>query len=75
VTCFGSETSRTKGNKNNRTWLVPLRQVVSCGSRRLAHRKADTFGVGYFYFGVHDPQKDLAPLLLPFQDENGVELY
>lgn len=35
----------------------------------------DTFGVGYFYVGVSDPLKNLAPNLLPLQNEKGVELY
>ena len=30
---------------------------------------------GYFYVGVSDPLKNLAPNLFPLQNENGVELY
>ncbi len=45
------------------------------GSSPLEHRKADTFGIGYFYVGVSDPLKDLALVLLPMKDESGVELY
>lgn len=45
------------------------------GTSPLAERKADTFGVGYFYLGVSDPLQNLAPLLLPLQNEHGVELY
>jgi porin len=45
------------------------------GASPLAHRKADTFGVGYYYVGVSDPLKNLAPVLLPLRDESGVELY
>jgi porin len=41
----------------------------------LTVRKADTFGIGYFYVGVSDPLKSLAPNLFPLQNENGVELY
>lgn len=45
------------------------------GNSPFSVRKADTFGVGYFYVGVSDPLKSLAPNLLPLQNENGVELY
>ncbi len=45
------------------------------GTSPFAARKADTFGVGYFYVGVSDPLKSLAPNLFPLQNENGVELY
>ncbi len=45
------------------------------GTSPFAERKADTFGVGYFYVGVSDPLKSLAPNLFPLQNENGVELY
>jgi porin len=45
------------------------------GASLIAARKADTFGIGYFYLGVSEPLKNLAPNLLPLQNENGVELY
>lgn len=45
------------------------------GNSPFSERKADTFGIGYFYVGVSDPLKSLAPNLLPLQNENGVELY
>jgi porin len=45
------------------------------GTSPIAGRKADTFGVGYFYLGVSDRLKNLAPILLPLKDEHGVELY
>jgi len=45
------------------------------GSSPFTVRKADTFGIGYFYVGVSDPLKSLAPNLFPLQNENGVELY
>jgi porin len=45
------------------------------GTSPFAERKADTFGVGYFYVGVSDPLKSLAPNLFPLQNESGVELY
>ena len=56
----------------------PVRWFASAGisgASQIAGRKADTFGVAYFYLGVSEPLKDLAPLLLPLRDEHGVELY
>ena len=34
-----------------------------------------SFGIAYFYLGVSEPLKDLAPILLPLRDEHGAELY
>ncbi len=45
------------------------------GSSPLPGRKQDTFGVGYYYLGLTDALKNLAPRLLPLQDEQGVELF
>jgi porin len=45
------------------------------GSSPLPSRKQDTFGIGYFYTGVSDSLKQLAPRLLPIRDEQGVELF
>ncbi len=45
------------------------------GTSPITERKADTFGIGYFYLGVSDPLKNIAPILLPLGDEHGVELY
>jgi porin len=45
------------------------------GASPLAGRTQDTFGVGYFYLGVSDSLKELAPRLLPIRDEQGVELF
>jgi porin len=56
----------------------PVRWFASAGisgASQIAGRKADTFGVAYFYLGVSQPLKDLAPILLPLRDEYGVELY
>jgi porin len=56
----------------------PVRWFASAGisgASRFAGREADTFGVAYYYLGVSEPLKDLAPLLLPLRDEQGVELY
>jgi porin len=56
----------------------PVRWFASAGisgASQIAGRNADSFGVTYFYLGVSDPLKDLAPTLLPLRDEQGVELY
>jgi len=45
------------------------------GSSPIPGRKQDTFGVGYFYVGISDSLKQLAPNLLPIRDEQGVELF
>jgi porin len=45
------------------------------GSSPLPNRKQDSFGVGYFYTGISDSLKQLAPRLLPIRDEQGVELF
>jgi len=45
------------------------------GSNPLGNRPQDTIGVGYFYAGVSKPLKQLAPILVPLQDEKGVELF
>jgi porin len=45
------------------------------GASPIANRKADTFGVAYFYLGVSQSLKDLAPNQLPVRDEHGLELY
>lgn len=45
------------------------------GTGGVAGRDADTFGCAFFYIGVSDPLKELAPRLLPLRDEYGVELY
>ena len=56
----------------------PVRWFASAGisgASQIAGRRADSFGFAYFYLGVSEPLKDLAPILLPLQDEQGVELY
>jgi porin len=56
----------------------PVRWFASLGisgASPFAGREADTFGVAYYYLGVSDPLKNLAPLLLPLRDEYGVEMY
>jgi porin len=45
------------------------------GASPFEGRKQDTFGIGYFYLGVSDSLKQLAPRLLPIRDEQGVELF
>ncbi len=56
----------------------PVRWFASAGisgAGQIPGRKADTFGLAYFYLGVSQPLKDLAPILLPLRDEHGAELY
>ncbi|WP_231616124.1 carbohydrate porin [Novipirellula artificiosorum] len=45
------------------------------GSNPIGNRPQDTFGIGYFYTGVSEPLKQIAPILLPLQDEQGVEMF
>jgi porin len=45
------------------------------GSSPFSGRQNDTFGAGYFYTGTSDALTNLAPVLLPLGDEQGVELY
>jgi porin len=45
------------------------------GASLIHTRQRDTFGIGYYYVGVSEPLKELAPRLLPLKDEQGVELY
>jgi porin len=53
-------------------WIA---NVGLAGTSPLRNRQADTFGAGYFYTGVSEPLKDLAPILLPLGDEQGFEMY
>lgn len=45
------------------------------GSSPFCGRPLDTFGAAYFYVGINDSLKNLAPLLLPLRDEQGVEFF
>lgn len=45
------------------------------GSSPIVSRPLDTFGVGYSYVGYSSPIKNLAPALLPIQDDHAVELF
>ena len=45
------------------------------GTSPIQGRAQDTFGVGYYYLGVSDTLKELAPKLLPLRNEQGVELF
>ena len=56
----------------------PIRWFASTGisgASPIAGGCRDTFGFGFFYLGVSTELKNLAPVLLPLQDEHGVELY
>jgi porin len=45
------------------------------GSSPIAGRKLDTFGVGFYYLGLNSSLRNLAPRVLPFRDEQAVELF
>lgn len=56
----------------------PIRWIGNIGfggSSPLVSRPYDNFGVGYFYNGLGDNVKSLAPNLLQLGDEHGVELF
>lgn len=56
----------------------PVRWFASAGLSgvsRFAGRDTDSFGVAYFFVGVSEALKTLAPTVLPLRDEQGVELY
>ncbi|HSQ54742.1 MAG TPA: carbohydrate porin, partial [Gemmata sp.] len=56
----------------------PVRFIANggIGGRSLfPRRKFDTFGIGYFYFGLSDNFKSLASPFLPQRDEYGVEVF
>ena len=72
----------TGASRKNAVSIEPNRLSVAgtpasraADSSPVASRKSDTFGVGYYYLGVSDQLKDLAPVLLPLQNEQGAELY
>jgi porin len=45
------------------------------GSSPIPRRKLDTFGVAYYYLGLSEGFKNLAPPILPLRDERGLELF
>lgn len=45
------------------------------GSSPIESRKLDTFGLGYFYLGLNDSFRNIAPARFPLRDEQGVELF
>ena len=60
------------GNPNPIKWFANL---GIGGNVPLRCRGNDTFGIGYFYLGLSDSFKDLAPRLVPQNDEHGLEMY
>lgn len=60
------------GNPNPIRWSGT---VGLGGSSPFASRKLDSFGVGYFYVGMSDFLKDIAPRVSPIRDEHGVEAF
>lgn len=55
----------------------PIRWMgtIGVGGASFSSRPNDTFGIGYFYTGLGENVKTLAPVLLPLGDEQGVELF
>jgi porin len=45
------------------------------GSSPLQARRLDTFGVGYFYLGLNDSFKRVAPGVVSLRDEHGIEAF
>lgn len=62
----------TDGNPNPVRWSA---NVGVGGASLLRSRPLDTWGAGYFYVGLSDGLKSVAPRLLPLDDEHGVELF
>ncbi len=60
------------GNPNPIRWSA---NIGIAGSSPIPSRKLDSFGLGYFYVGLSDGIKDLAPRLVPIRDEHGVDLF
>ncbi len=60
------------GNPNPVQWFANL---GFGGNVPLRCRSNDSFGFGYFYLGLSDDFKDLAPNLLPQNDEHGFEMF
>ncbi len=59
------------GNPNPVRWEGTV-GVAGCSP--IPDRKDDTFGVAYFYLGLTQSLKDLAPRLFLLRDEQGVEV-
>jgi porin len=68
---FGS-LGLSDGNPNPIRWSGT---VGVGGSSPIPGRKLDTFGISYYYLGLSSSFKNIAPRLLPLQDEQGVELF
>jgi porin len=60
------------GNPNPVRWTG---NVGVAGCSPIPDRKYDTFGVAYYYLGLTQSLKELAPRLLPLRDEQGVEVF
>ncbi|HEY2785528.1 MAG TPA: carbohydrate porin [Fimbriiglobus sp.] len=68
---FGNA-SITDGDANPIHWFA---NFGVGGASPLARRPHDTFGLGYFYAGMSDSFKSLAPRFVPLRDEQGVEYF
>lgn len=68
---FGSA-GISDGNPNPIRWSS---SIGVGGSSLLKNRPLDSFGVGYFYVGLSDDLKAIAPRVNRIRDEHGVELF
>ena len=77
-------TTRNGRGGHSATWASRTRTPARSGglgasvwaaADPLPCRKLDSFGIGYFYLGVNDSLKNLAPRVFPIRDEHGVEMF
>jgi porin len=68
---FGN-VSITDGDANPVHWFA---NFGVGGAAPFARRPHDTFGVGYFYAGMSDNFKGIAPAFVPLRDEQGIEYF
>ena len=59
-------------NPNPFPWSV---SIGLAGSSPLPRRNNDSLGIAYYYMGVNDGLKNLAPRLVPLSDEQGIEMF
>jgi porin len=45
------------------------------GSSAIPNRNLDTFGIAFYYLGLSEDFKNLAPAIVPLRDERGLELF
>jgi porin len=87
---MASQSLWTDPNDSTRNWGVfgnfglsdgnpnPIHYAINAGfsgASPLSGRKLDTFGVGYYYLGLSNSLKSIAPRFVPIRDEQGIELF